>query len=59
MTRKIIQLVATPETNFRAQFLFALCDDGIVFYQAHNVLDNVDAKNAPWFRLQPIPQGVA
>jgi len=47
--RKIIQIVATPETKQEIGALFALCDDGSVWIR-------VFINQAKWKRIEDIPQ---
>lgn len=49
MTRKIIQIAATPETKNSFRTVFALCDDGTVW----DIFESGDG----WELLPPIPQG--
>ncbi len=50
MTRKIIQISAIPDSENNLSGVFALCDDGTLWWSA--VTDDSGA----WIRLRDIPQ---
>lgn len=55
MTRKIIQITQAPHVDYgNSQFLYALCDDGTVWFQEWDG-DSQNGRSV-WRKVAPIPQ---